>query len=480
MTSTQRRASGAWAEALEAFEQAQLEALLSPVTAAQRVGYLRTFAREVQRPPFAVAREHVAAWLEQHPASPDARKHHGIALRAFYGWAVEAGHVIASPAPARPAVTRYTLAARWQDALTAFEAAEAQAKRQPATVALRLKHVTRFAAAADCSPWEVTGEQLAAWLESLPGAPSNRQAHRTSLRAFYRWAASTRRVPVDPSAEPSRRAVAKPVPEAWREPLRSFAASARAAGRLESTVRSRHEILARFAREHASLEPWAVTLDDVLAWMGGKRWKPETRRMARSALIGFYRWAEDTGRVLESPLRRFPIVKAGQPRPRPALEHEYRGALARANDADALALRLAAELGLRRGEVAVLHRCDVLPAEGGHELLVHGKGDKQRTVPLPASIARELLALPDGYAFPGRLDGHLSARYLGKRISALLPDGVTMHALRHRFATLAYTASSDLLTVQQLLGHSSPATTQRYVQLSPSRLRSAVEAVAAA
>lgn len=55
-----------------------------------------------------------------------------------------------------------------------------------------------------------------------------------------------------------------------------------------------------------------------------------------------------------------------------------------------------------------------------------------------------------------------------------------MHTLRHRFGTRAYALTSDLLLVQDLLGHSSPSTTRRYVAGNPQRARAAVEALAAA
>jgi site-specific recombinase XerD len=47
-------------------------------------------------------------------------------------------------------------------------------------------------------------------------------------------------------------------------------------------------------------------------------------------------------------------------------------------------------------------------------------------------------------------------------MSATLPDGITAHQLRHRFATAAYAHQRDLRAVQELLGHASPATTARY------------------
>ncbi|WP_292702628.1 tyrosine-type recombinase/integrase, partial [Microbacterium sp. 69-10] len=61
-------------------------------------------------------------------------------------------------------------------------------------------------------------------------------------------------------------------------------------------------------------------------------------------------------------------------------------------------------------------------------------------------------------------------------VSRLLPPGVTMHALRHAFATRTYNVNRDVFAVQQLLGHSSAATTQRYVQVSDDSLRALVEA----
>ena len=79
---------------------------------------------------------------------------------------------------------------------------------------------------------------------------------------------------------------------------------------------------------------------------------------------------------------------------------------------------------------------------------------------------------------PGQTDGHLSADYVGVLMARALPDGLTAHTLRHRFATAAYGATRDLLAVQELLGHSSPETTRNYVQLPADALRRAVEAAA--
>jgi integrase len=175
----------------------------------------------------------------------------------------------------------------------------------------------------------------------------------------------------------------------------------------------------------------------------------------------------------------------GEPVARPAGDDEYALSLLRADERWALALRLAAELGLRREEVCRIHSVDVAARADGTWLTVHGKGSKTRVLPVPSDLALTLRTRPDGYIFPGKIiekqrhknAGHLSARYLGKRIGELLPDGVTMHALRHRFATRVYHHNRDVFTLQKLLGHASAATTQRYVQVSDMHMRALVEAV---
>ena len=63
-------------------------------------------------------------------------------------------------------------------------------------------------------------------------------------------------------------------------------------------------------------------------------------------------------------------------------------------------------------------------------------------------------------------------------IARALPDQWTAHPLRHRFATVAYQGTRDLLAVQELLGHSKPETTRNYIRLPQDALRAAVAAAA--
>lgn len=374
--------------------------------------------------------------------------------------------------------TTYSPAERWTDAVNDFERAQRAAGYLNETVLKRCDHVSRLSRALEISPWEVTHEGLISWLDSLPVARSTRLDYRMSLRAFYRWAHRIGRVFEDPSIEQSRRATQLPVPEAWQPELRAFRTFLRSSGKPETTVGIQLTHLRRFARDNASLAPFDVTLDDLVEWLGAKRWAPETRRGHRSTLRSFYKWALATERATVDPAVSLPVTKPGQVRPRPASEEAFRDARAKAAPREYLALRLAGELGLRRGEIVLVHSRDLDTTPGSESLLVHGKGNKDRRLPLSVGLASDLAALPDGFAFPGKLDGHLSPTTIGKKISALLPAGVATHALRHRFATRAYEVDHDVFTVQQLLGHASPETTRRYVKTSDASLRRLVDMVA--
>src|SRR5699024_9969440 len=164
----------------------------------------------------------------------------------------------------------------------------------------------------------------------------------------------------------------------------------------------------------------------------------------------------------DNPAGAMPHVPAAIASPRPAPDRIYMVALTKADARGRLILRLAAECGLRRAEIAQTHSRDVIEDLAGFSLRVHGKGGKDRIVPLPDALAAELRRLPIGWMFPGNDDGHLSPRWVGKLATELLPEDWTLHKLRHRFATRAYRGTRNIRAVQELLGHSSVGTTQIY------------------
>lgn len=143
-------------------------------------------------------------------------------------------------------------------------------------------------------------------------------------------------------------------------------------------------------------------------------------------------------------------------------------------------LRIGEALGLAKGTV------EALLAEGQDTLHITGKGNKTRLVPLLPQAIEALAAyrdacpflkvLPAHHAFfLGARGGPLDPAIVQKRVRVLrmqlgLADSVTPHALRHSFATHLLGAGGDLRTIQELLGHASLSTTQRYTDVDAARL----------
>ncbi len=143
-------------------------------------------------------------------------------------------------------------------------------------------------------------------------------------------------------------------------------------------------------------------------------------------------------------------------------------------------LRIGEALGLTRGRV------EGLLAAGQDTIRITGKGNKTRLVPLLPQALEGLMAYrdacpfmkaqgPNDAFFLGARGGPLDPAIVQKRVRDLrhqlgLADSVTPHALRHSFATHLLGAGGDLRTIQELLGHASLSTTQRYTDVDATRL----------
>ena len=161
---------------------------------------------------------------------------------------------------------------------------------------------------------------------------------------------------------------------------------------------------------------------------------------------------------------------------------------------DTAVLLLLYGCGLRISEALSLNRADIGEGDIGQDnigpssttstLRVTGKGNKQREVPVLPIVrkaVRTYLDLsphpggPDDPLFVGIRGARLGVRSVQKtverlRLSLGLPATTTPHALRHSFATHLLAGGGDLRTIQELLGHVSLSTTQRYTEVDPTHL----------
>lgn len=252
----------------------------------------------------------------------------------------------------------------------------------------------------------------------------------------------------------------------------AFASWMRAGGLSEGTVRLRLHHLSRFAQ---TCDVWTAETADLVDWLETPGWKPATRLSARSSLRVFYRWMVEEGLRPDDPSARTRAVKMPPRAVKEAPQDALLQALETVNERDRLAVLLAAYAGLRRAEIATLHADNI----GERMLTVTGKGSKTRRVPIHPLLEAPLrdAKARGGYLFRGA-DGWspVTPDAMGRRIARALPGKWTAHSLRHYFAGHVYRASHDIRSVQQLLGHSSIATTQIYTQVDDDELHAAVSA----
>ena len=271
-----------------------------------------------------------------------------------------------------------------------------------------------------------------------------------------------------------RNKISAPVP--WRESINGWTDTLKAAGLSAQTIKSRRYKMVHLAALLMPSGPEDVTTEQIVQVFARQQWKPETRKAYRNTISSFFRWLHKSCRRSDDPSLDVPRVKKPHAHPRPCPDKYVTAAMEKATAAEKLMIRFGAECGLRRGEIARVHSDDVVADSAGHSLIVRGKGDKQRIVPLPDDLAAIVMDA-NGYLFPGRFGGHVEESYIGDHISHLLPDGYAAHTLRHRFATTAYAATHDLFVVAELLGHESVETTEHYVAMPDGRLREATAAV---
>jgi integrase/recombinase XerC len=251
---------------------------------------------------------------------------------------------------------------------------------------------------------------------------------------------------------------------------------------------AKHQGTSATLRSLADMQP-----TDFRAWLAQRKREglsATSSARALSTIRGFFRWLDRRDLAHNPHVVGLRNPKLPRPLPKPlgaqdaADAIEYAAKISelpwvRARDVAVFTLLYGA--GLRIDEALSLNR-RILPL--GDSLTVTGKGRKQRAVPLLGQV-RDAIADyvvrcphqpgPDGPLFVGQQGGRLNAGVVQAQLRKVrgalgLPATATPHALRHSFATHLLGNGADLRAIQELLGHASLSTTQRYTAVDTEHL----------
>ena len=281
--------------------------------------------------------------------------------------------------------------------------------------------------------------------------------------------------------------------------LRHLIAERGASARTIEAYRDSFELLLGFAGQRTGKTAAALCMADVDAPLitdfldyleTGRGNTARTRNVRLAAIHSFMRYAgirdpaslPVTARVLAIPAKRFDRPVLGY------LSREQITAILAAPDQgtwtgrrDAVLLAVAYNTGARVSELAALHSRDVL-TDRQSAVHLHGKGRKQRVIPLWKPTAAQLRAWlahigaePGTPVFPNR-DGQPMTRsgirdrldraveIAEKSCPSLRGQNVTPHTIRHSTAMHLLQSGTDLAVIALWLGHESPATTHQYLE----------------
>jgi integrase/recombinase XerC len=249
-------------------------------------------------------------------------------------------------------------------------------------------------------------------------------------------------------------------------------------------------------KELAALSP-----QDVRAFMAARRGNGIGSRSLMRGLAGarsFARYLERNGKGKVAALAAVRAPKVAKTLPKPlaiASAKQMSDADLRAGEErepwvlarDAAVLALLYGSGLRISEALSLKRKEIPAPGAGDVLVVKGKGNKERMVPVLQQVLKLIADYDalcpydpgrDGPMFIGARGGPLSPRIVQLAMARLrgalgLPATATPHALRHSFASHLLARGGDLRAIQELLGHASLSTTQIYTAVDSEQLLNA-------
>lgn len=247
------------------------------------------------------------------------------------------------------------------------------------------------------------------------------------------------------------------------------------------------------------LSPGAITANDVRDWLGtiaDQGIGPASLRRKTQSLRALFKWAMRIGKLNANPAEDVTLAKLPRHLPDiikvPELERlldidpgqDYHAARTH------LVINLFYSLGLRQAEILALVDNDLRAISGGYEIHITGKGNKDRILPVPDTLAKEILKVchmrDERYPYQppprhiisgphGPVSPHILYDMVHTALAGTSAGRRSPHILRHSFATALLANGANLDAVRELLGHSSLSTTQIYTHLSTTELRQAYD-----
>ncbi len=233
-----------------------------------------------------------------------------------------------------------------------------------------------------------------------------------------------------------------------------------------------------------------ATDEDIQKYLAGLPDKPSSIARKASALRSFYKFLMLEKIITKNPTVNLELPKRGRALPKYLSRKEIELLISSAGDVkNSLRLRCMIELlyasGLRVSELCELP----LSANLGDKLLIHGKGAKERLVPMHEAAQDALHKwlnvrgeVDSKYIFPtNSASGHITRDGFFKILkkcavlAGIDPNRVSPHVLRHSFASHLLAGGANLRIIQTMLGHEDISTTQIYTHVLPEKLRDTVE-----
>lgn len=282
-------------------------------------------------------------------------------------------------------------------------------------------------------------------------------------------------------------------------------------GAAKNTIDAYRRDLLDFAA-YAKRKKWALEtltrteLETYIAHLSKQGLAASTASRRTSSLKQFFRFMQQDGMRADDPAAMLATPKKARSLPKYLTEQEVEKLFDALESSDTIkTMRLRALLetlyasGLRVSELVTLklnHLRKNPAAEYGYEpfLIVSGKGNKERFVPLNAPALKALTEYLEiraafvksdkasPHLFPSSSkEGHVTRQRFGQMLKELALDAgldpakVSPHVLRHAFASHLLEGGADLRVIQELLGHADISTTQIYTHLTQARLHKLVE-----